>query len=140
MTFRRHVEFERQFLRSGARVSIRRRTTALAQIGTLISAASASLLAVLVFGWQVVSSMATGEWTPFPLANVLSLARVEPPVIYVVASQSESETNALNAQTMVDWLLDFPTSVLLLLVAAIFLAIWRLVGSIDKKFAPSRNG
>jgi DMSO/TMAO reductase YedYZ molybdopterin-dependent catalytic subunit len=112
------------------------RAAAFLQIITAFSAAWTLLLVVPILYWQVTSWIRNGEWSPFPISKVLALAGFDQPATYITASIPDSSDASLpNGQGIFVRLLDFPTTGLLLAVAAILLTFSISAASIQKQFA-----
>jgi hypothetical protein len=102
------------------------------KIAALLSAIWTSLVAAIILGWQVRAWMLTEEWSPVPVSVVIALAGLERPAVFVTAS---SDRNHSDIQRITDWLLNLPTSGVLLAVAAILVAFSIAAASIEKEFA-----
>jgi hypothetical protein len=119
----------------GQKMSAQRRAAAVARIATLTSGAGTSLLAAVIFVWQAVLFAGSGEWTALPLSKALGQAQIaDRPISYVVAS-SDAQADSPYIPSMLDQLLEFPTTVFLLLVAGLFLWLFKLVKSVEQKLA-----
>ena len=112
------------------------RTAAVVRIMALLSAIWTSLMVVPIFCWQVMSWILTGEWSPFPISRALALAGLEHPAIYVTAGLSHLNVSSPDdREILFDWLLNFPTTGLLLIVAAILLMFSITAASVHKQLA-----
>jgi hypothetical protein len=107
------------------------RAAAVAKWMTLLSAIGTSLVGGLIAGWQVLTWAISDEWSPFPISRALVLAQLDRPAVYVIASASNPSDDDL-LESMGGWLLDLPTSGLLLGVAMLLMALSISVASIEK--------
>jgi hypothetical protein len=114
-------------------MSFRRRAAALARVASLLSAVWTAVVAVYVLGWQATALARTGEWVPFPLSRVLTLAAIDEPMVYVTASVPQSPNPPSMVPNLLAWLLELPASGVLLFGAAVMLAVSGSLGNLEKE-------
>jgi hypothetical protein len=102
-----------------------------AKISALLSAVWTALCAVLLIGWQVTSWLYTGVWDAYPLSSVVNSLKSDGGNTYITASSAKIEPELTTTQEMVDWLLEIPTIVALLIALSLLLAFHRLVKIIE---------
>ena len=99
------------------------RVVRFARLTALICAGWAILCAALLAGWWVWSGDA------YPVSSIVQL--LSPDRTYVTASFSETEWTLKEA--LIDWLLDVPAIVPLLMAAALLVIFYRWLSVIDKR-------
>jgi hypothetical protein len=88
--------------------------------------------ATLIFVLETASWARTGSWTPVTISDALKLAGSIPSETFTTASSIETK-NPLSLEALINWLLDFPLTVLLLLIAALLLSGSAWIGSYEKR-------
>jgi hypothetical protein len=99
------------------------RVVRFARLTALISAGWTFLCAALLAGWWVWSG------DDYPVSSVVQL--LNPDRTYVTASFSETEWTP--RESLIDWLLDLPAIVPLLMAAALLVLLYRRLTVIDKR-------
>jgi hypothetical protein len=100
-----------------------------AKIAALLSAVWTILCAVLLIGSQVTTWLHTGAWDAYPISSAINNLKNDGVNTYVTASSDKPELTS--TQVMVDWLLEIPTIVALLIALSSLLAFYRLVKIIE---------
>jgi hypothetical protein len=115
------------------RLSALQRVVTIAKLTTLLSAVLTILCAIGIFGLQITSWIRTGMWDAYRLASVVTSLKCGRAEGYVLASTGSSATELTNAQVMVEWFLQVPTTALLLAVAALHFAYYLYVLSFEEQ-------
>jgi hypothetical protein len=102
--------------------TFQRHAAGVAAIAVLISAAATGLCAAIILCWQLVTFLKTGKWMTIAVADVLELAHISVPRSYIVSSATPREPRWFDAQSIIDWWLDAP-AILPLLIAGALLAL-----------------
>ena len=104
------------------------------RIIVLIAATWTGGCAVALASVQAISWLRNDEWDSYPLSSVL----VSPHrITYKVASSSELETDRVDLNQIVDWLLGVPAIVPLLIAFAALIAFWVRLLKIERTFTPA---
>jgi hypothetical protein len=112
-------------------LSALQRVVTIAKLTTLLSAALTILCAVVIVGAQVTVWIRTGIWESYRLGSVVRSLKAGDADVYVTASTPNSAPKLTTTQVMVDWLLEIPTTPLLMVVVALHLAFYLYLVAID---------
>jgi len=95
----------------------------------LFSAVWTGLCAATLAGWQASSGVSDA----YRLSSIIEAVKSNHNSIYDTASADTVETELTIPQVIVQWLLEIPSIVPLLVVAAILLAFYRWLAVIEKE-------
>src|SRR5262249_24166962 len=101
-----------------------------AKITALLSAMRSILCAVLIGGRQLIFWFQNGFWDAYPLAEVVKQLRNDQSVVYITASSERFDPTG--TREIVDWLLEVPTIVPLLIASALIVMFYRWLATIEK--------
>ena len=114
-----------QHLSGDARVSAFLRLVRFTKTIALISALWTIVCSVLLVGSQVTFWLRDGLWNSYPLAAIIKGDRE---ITYSTASYTE--------RGIVDWILETPTIVPLVIAATLLLALYSWLATIEKQNSP----
>jgi hypothetical protein len=114
---RREGEGPRQSPTLGGRVA------RLAKIPVFVSATFTALCTGGIVLWQISSGLKTGEWEAYSVSDLFEAARIYFPRRYETASFSPSGSFRIDAQAVIEWLLDVP-AIVPLLIATMLIALF----------------
>lgn len=124
---RRH---ESQFPSFGQRVA------QLAKGPVVVSAAFTALCTIGILLWQIGYGFKTGEWEAFTVSDVFQAAHIYIPRRYNMASFSPSQNSRFDAQTVMEWVLDLPAIVPLVVVTLLIALFYIWLARIAEKHSP----
>jgi hypothetical protein len=87
---------------------------------------------MLLLGWQVTDWIKDSIWNPYPLSSLVESLNGNQNTTYVTASVDTSTVATLK-RAAVEWLLEVPTIVPLLVVIALHLALYLYLAALEKK-------
>ena len=121
---------------AGLLSSFQRPLLGFAKISALLSAVWTGLCAVLLSTCQVTSWLRTGVWDAYPLSSAINGLKIGGGDRYVTASSEGFKPESTSTQVMVDWLLEIPTIVILLIALSLLLGFYWLVKIIESNRSP----
>jgi hypothetical protein len=107
----------------------RQRLVRFAKMTALLSAAWTILVAILIVGRQATSWLQDGVWESYPLSSVISSLEKGQGSTYTTAS---ADKPAAISGTL-DWLLEIPAIVPLLIASVLLLAFYSRLTTIEKR-------
>jgi hypothetical protein len=106
-----------------------------AKIATLVSVAWTVLCAILLVGWQTTLWLQEGVWNSYSLSSLIGRLERDRVATYVTAGAAKLETGSINKQAVLNWLLEMPSIVPLLIASALLLGFYIWLKDIEKKSA-----
>ena len=100
----------------------------LTKVTALLSAGWTILCAVMIIGWQVSSGVEDSS----RLSSIVKILKSDQKSTYVTANSTEYTGALTTNQVMIDWLLQIPALVPLVIVAALLLLFYRRLAVIEK--------
>jgi len=93
-------------------------------------------IACLQFGFWLIAR----RWSPVPVSRILELAQIEVQRRYFPASVDASQSNGLDAQALIEWVLDLPAILALFVSVALLGLVYLLLISVEKRLRGSATG
>jgi hypothetical protein len=113
----------------------------IAKVTALLAAAWTLLCALLIVGWQAISWLQSGIWSRYPLSSAIEGLGGGQRARYLTASSDPLDNRLLNVkkqwaniQAMIDWVLDLPTIVPLLIASVLLLALYVRLAAAQEEY------
>ena len=105
----------------------------IAKSTTLLSAVVTIVYVVAIVGVQVTAWFRTGMWETYRLGSVIRSLTSGRTAVYTTASVSAPATEPTTTQALVGWLLEIPTTTILLAVVALHFAFYLYLAAFEKR-------
>jgi len=111
-------------------------TKVLVAAGGAFAALCTGAIACLQFGFWLMAR----KWGSVPVSRILELAQINVPRRYLPASIDASQGTRLDAQDVIEWVLDLPAIVALFAAVALLGLVYLLLVSLEKRLLGSETG
>jgi len=100
-----------------------------AKVTVLASAVWTIFCATFIFGWQFISWLRYGAWDVFPISSIVLTGQA----IYVTASAEQTRPQQAVFQSVIDWLLEIPAIVPLVIASALLFGFYARLSMMEKQ-------
>jgi hypothetical protein len=98
----------------------------------VVTALTIGAVASLQLGFWLIMK----TWSPFPISRLIELVGVDVPRRYVPASIESADIHRVDAQDIVEWLLNVPAIVALFIALAVLSLLYASLASAERRWAP----
>ena len=110
----------------------RRQITAIARVAVGLAAAAMALCVAAICTLQAILWLNTRAWSPITLSQIFALAGTDAPKIYVTASDESRKSGWFDPLAALQWLLDAPAVVSLLVALALLVTLYVWLTSVQR--------